>query len=64
MSTDAIAPLVPGAMRARVEGGEVIFTLRTPTVQQVVARIEQALNARVQVEDLSLEDIFLEMHHG
>jgi ABC-2 type transport system ATP-binding protein len=62
----AAAPLpsnftVPGAMRSHVEGSEALLTVRGGTAV-VLHDAEQRYGAAIQVEDLSLEDIFLELH--
>jgi ABC-2 type transport system ATP-binding protein len=62
----AAAPLpsdfvVPGAVRTHVEGTEALLTIRDGT-PGVLREVEQRFGAAINVEDLSLEDIFLELH--
>ena len=52
---------VPGAMRVRVEGNEALVSVKGRP-DDVVDEIRRAYDADVRVEDLNLEDIFLEMH--
>jgi ABC-2 type transport system ATP-binding protein len=52
---------VPGAMRVRVEGNEALVSVQGRP-DDVVEEIRRAYDADVRVEDLNLEDIFLEMH--
>jgi ABC-2 type transport system ATP-binding protein len=54
---------VPGAMRLRVEGNEALVAVRGAS-SEVVEGIKRDYDASVRVEDLNLEDIFLEMHQG
>ncbi len=54
---------VPGAMRLRVEGNEALVSVRAAS-DEVLESIRKDYDASVRVEDLNLEDIFLEMHHG
>ena len=54
---------VPGAMRLRVEGNEALVSVRGAS-SEVLESIRKDYDASVRVEDLNLEDIFLEMHHG
>jgi ABC-2 type transport system ATP-binding protein len=53
---------VPGAMRLRVEGNEALVSIRGAS-DEVLDTIRKDYDASVRVEDLNLEDIFLEMHH-
>ncbi len=53
---------VPGAMRLRVEGNEALVSVRGAS-SDVLESIRKDYDASVRVEDLNLEDIFLEMHH-
>jgi ABC-2 type transport system ATP-binding protein len=53
---------VPGAMRLRVEGNEALVSVRTASAE-MVEQIERDHSASVKIEDLNLEDIFLELHH-
>lgn len=56
------APLpLPGILQQRVEGKEAMATVRRVT-PDLLERIERQLDARVEVHDLNLEDIFLELH--
>jgi ABC-2 type transport system ATP-binding protein len=65
----AAAPLpngsfrVPGTLHAKVSGNEAVVSVQdfTPDLPE---RIAQQWSASVAVEDLNLEDIFLELHHG
>ena len=52
---------VPGAMRLRVEGNEALVSVRGAS-DAVLESIRKDYDASVRVEDLNLEDIFLEMH--
>jgi ABC-2 type transport system ATP-binding protein len=51
---------IPGRLRRQVAGHEALVSVRL-TSPEVVESLERAHGARVAVEDLSLEDIFLEM---
>ena len=52
---------VRGALRSEVIGRQAIVTV--PLVsQELVSEIRQRWNAEVSVEDLNLEEIFLELH--
>ena len=53
---------VPGAMRLRVEGNEALVSIRGAS-DEVLDGIRREYDASVRVEDLNLEDIFLELHH-
>jgi ABC-2 type transport system ATP-binding protein len=64
VTPEQLAAAAPGVTRSAVEGGEALLSVRTSAVEQVAEQIEQRLGATVRVEDLSLEDIFLELHHG
>jgi ABC-2 type transport system ATP-binding protein len=62
----AAAPLpgnfvVPGALSARIDGSHAMVATRDVTPKVISALCNQ-WKADVQIEDLSLEDIFLEMH--
>jgi ABC-2 type transport system ATP-binding protein len=62
----ASAPLpadlaVPGAVRTQVKGSEALLTVRG-AAPGAIGEAERRLGATIQAEDLSLEDIFLEMH--
>jgi len=52
---------VPGAVHRRIEGAEALLTVRGGT-QESREEIERRYSASVRVEDLSLEDLFLELH--
>jgi ABC-2 type transport system ATP-binding protein len=52
---------VAGAVRMKIEGNEALLTLRDAT-PQAVDDIRQRYAATVGVQDLNLEDIFLELH--
>jgi ABC-2 type transport system ATP-binding protein len=51
---------IPGRLRRQVAGHEALVSVRL-TSPELVGSLERDHGARVQVEDLSLEDIFLEM---
>jgi len=51
---------IPGRLRRQVAGHEALVSVRMPS-PQILESLERDHAARVQVEDLSLEDIFLEM---
>jgi ABC-2 type transport system ATP-binding protein len=51
---------LPGRLRKQIAGHEALVSVRMPT-PEVLASLERDYDARIQVEDLSLEDIFLEM---
>jgi ABC-2 type transport system ATP-binding protein len=51
---------IPGRLRRQIAGHEALVSVRL-TSPQVLESLERDHGARVQVEDLSLEDIFLEM---
>lgn len=53
---------IPGGFRSRIEGNEALISVREAP-PELLSSIESQLEARVRVEDLNLEDIFLEMHH-
>jgi ABC-2 type transport system ATP-binding protein len=53
---------VPGAMRLRVEGNEALVSIHGAS-DEMLESIRKDYDASVRVEDLNLEDIFLEMHH-
>jgi hypothetical protein len=62
----ASAPLpadlaVPGTVRTQVKGSEALLTVRGADAD-AIGEAERRLGATIQAEDLSLEDIFLEMH--
>lgn len=51
---------IPGRLRRQIAGHEALVSVRL-TSPDLVGSLERDHGARVQVEDLSLEDIFLEM---
>jgi ABC-2 type transport system ATP-binding protein len=53
---------VPGALRTRVDGNTAVVSVKSLD-EGLVGDIQRAYAAEVRVEDLNLEDIFLEMHH-
>lgn len=64
----AAAPLarefnVPGAVRIRVEGNEAMISVRDAT-PELIDELRRRHAASVRVEDLNLEDIFLEVQHA
>ena len=52
---------VPAALRTEIEGSSAVAAVATAD-DHLVARLEQEWNVSVTVEDLNLEDIFLELH--
>jgi ABC-2 type transport system ATP-binding protein len=52
---------IPGALRARIDGAAAVLTMRHGT-PALLRETEQRYAATIRVEDLSLEDIFLELH--
>jgi ABC-2 type transport system ATP-binding protein len=52
---------VPGALSTRIDGNQAMVAARDVT-PEVISELCQQWKADVQIEDLSLEDIFLEMH--
>jgi ABC-2 type transport system ATP-binding protein len=54
---------VPGAIQLKVEGNEALVSVRDAS-PQVVEEIRKTYAATVGVQDLNLEDIFLELHHA
>ena len=64
----ASAPLplnldVPGAVRIRVEGNEALLSVRNVS-DQLLEDLRTQHSASVRVEDLNLEDIFVEVEHA
>jgi ABC-2 type transport system ATP-binding protein len=53
---------VPGAVQAKVAGNEALVSVREVSTQ-LVEDIRRNYAATVGVQDLNLEDIFLELHH-
>jgi ABC-2 type transport system ATP-binding protein len=65
VSSDALLPAtmnVPGAVRTLVEGKEALISIRDPS-PEMLDEVRRAYAATIRVEDLNLEDIFLEMQH-
>jgi ABC-2 type transport system ATP-binding protein len=54
---------VPGAVRSKIAGNEALVSVRELS-PQVVEDIRRNYAATVGVQDLNLEDIFLELHHA
>src|SRR5687768_11801138 len=54
---------VPGAVRLKVEGNEALVSVRDVS-EKLVEDIRRNYAATVGVQDLNLEDIFLELHHA
>jgi ABC-2 type transport system ATP-binding protein len=54
---------VPGAVQLKVAGNEALVSVRDAS-PQVVEEIRRHYAATVGVQDLNLEDIFLELHHA
>lgn len=52
---------MPGILRQRVEGNRAIVTTRAHS-SEMVEQIETQWHATVEVQDLNLEEIFLELH--
>jgi len=69
LHVQAAAPLpngsfrVPGMLHAKVTGHEAVVSVQDFTAD-LPQRIAQQWSASVAVQDLNLEDIFLELHHG
>lgn len=69
LHVQAAAPLpngsfqVPGMLHAKVTGNEALVSVKDFTAD-LPQRISQQFAASVMVQDLNLEDIFLELHHG
>jgi ABC-2 type transport system ATP-binding protein len=69
LHVQASAPLpngsfrVPGILHAKVTGNEAVVSVQDFTAD-LPERIAQQWSASVAVQDLNLEDIFLELHHG
>jgi ABC-2 type transport system ATP-binding protein len=53
---------VPGAVHVRVDGAEALVSVRDAS-PEILEAIRQKYDAAVKVENLNLEDIFLEMQH-
>jgi ABC-2 type transport system ATP-binding protein len=54
---------VPGAVRMELAGNEALVSVRDAS-PQLVEQIRKNYAATVGVQDLNLEDIFLELHHA
>lgn len=54
---------LPGILSQRIEGNLALVTTRRLT-PELVEQIESQWQAKVEVQDLNLEEIFLELHHG
>lgn len=54
---------LPGRLRRRVAGHEALVSVRAAS-PEFLETIQRQHAASVRVEDLSLEDIFLEMQHA
>lgn len=52
---------LPGILHQKVEGNRALVTTRSMT-QELVGQFESEWNATVEVQDLNLEEIFLELH--
>jgi ABC-2 type transport system ATP-binding protein len=69
LHVQATAPLpngsfrVPGMLRAQVTGNQAVVSVQDFT-SDLPERIAQQWSASVAVQDLNLEDIFLELHHA
>lgn len=69
LHVQAAAPLpngsfrVPGMLHAKVTGNEAVVSVQDFTAE-LPERIARQWSASVVVQDLNLEDIFLELHHG
>jgi len=54
---------VPGAVRVKVDGNEALMSVRNVS-EQMLDDLRRQHDASVRVEDLNLEDIFLEVQHA
>ena len=54
---------LPGILRQRTEGSHAMLTTRGQT-RDLIDQIESQWHATVEVQDLNLEEIFLELHDG
>ena len=69
LHVQAAAPLpngsfrVPGMLQSRVTGNEAVVSVQDFTAD-LTEQIARQWSASVTVQDLNLEDIFLELHHG
>jgi ABC-2 type transport system ATP-binding protein len=53
---------LPGILHQRIEGNQALVTTRAIT-PELLDQIETSWHATVEVQDLNLEEIFLELHH-
>jgi len=53
---------IPGALNEQIDACEAAITVQGVT-EQLVSDLEQKWSATIEVQDLNLEDIFLEMHN-
>lgn len=62
-STDSLPPTldIPGAIRTHVDGDEALVTV-TDASNELLAQVRDQYHAEVSVEDLNLEEIFVELH--
>ncbi|MBL4885819.1 MAG: ABC transporter ATP-binding protein [Planctomycetaceae bacterium] len=54
--------VVPGELRSEISGRQALVSVNNSD-PQLVEQLQSTWDAQVTVEDLSLEEIFLEMHH-
>ena len=54
---------VPGTLSTQVDGNRAVLAVQHAT-PELVADLRKQWRAEVEVEDLNLEDIFLELHHS
>ena len=52
---------LPGLLRQRIEGNQALITTRAAT-PELIRQFETEWQATVEVQDLNLEEIFLELH--
>ena len=52
---------LPGILHQKVEGNRALVTTRSLT-PELIEQIESQWHATVEVQDLNLEEIFLELH--
>jgi ABC-2 type transport system ATP-binding protein len=66
LSSSRALPLaldVPGAVRVKVDGNEALLSVRNVS-EQMLDDLRKQHDASVRVEDLNLEDIFVEVQHA
>jgi ABC-2 type transport system ATP-binding protein len=66
LSSSRALPLaldVPGAVRVKVDGNEALLSVRNVS-EQMLEDLRRQHDASVRVEDLNLEDIFVEVQHA